>query len=110
MSFPPDPGQTGSFVTSIRTVTTPTYAVQSTDATLRANAAGNAIVITLMSAASAFGKIITVKKVDVTANMVTIAAQAGETIDTQASLGITNQEASFTVQSNGVSWDIVASV
>lgn len=111
MAFPPDPGQTsGSFTTSIKTVSAAAYAVGSTDATIRANAVSNAVVITLMGAAAAFGKIITVKKIDVTANMVTIAAAFGETIDGSASLGISNQESSFTVQSNGVSWDIVASV
>lgn len=110
MAYPPDPGQSGSFVTSIKTVSTAAYAVGPTDATLRANALSTAIVITLMSAATAFGKIITVKKIDTTANMVTIAAAAGETIDSSASLGITNQESSFTIQSNGISWDIVASV
>ncbi len=111
MAFPPDPGQgSGSLTTSIRTISAAAYSVNSSDATIRANAIGGAIVITLMAASAAFGKVITIKKVDASANMVTIMPQSGDTIDGVTSLGISNQESSFTIQSNGVSWDIVGSV
>jgi hypothetical protein len=111
MAYPPDPGQgSTSLAASIKTVSAATYSFFPTDATILADATAAPQTLTLMAAAVAVGKIFTVKKIDATANMVAIATQAGETIDGSASLGIVNRYSSFTIQANGASWDIVASV
>lgn len=77
------------------------------DSTVLVNAAGGAVLLSLPAAASASGRIHTVKKVDASGNAVTIDPAGAETIDGAATKAITVQWASLTFQSNGVAWFVI---
>ncbi|HSC14498.1 MAG TPA: hypothetical protein VLI71_05235, partial [Gammaproteobacteria bacterium] len=53
---------------------------------------------------------LTVKKIDATANAVTIDGDGAETIDGAATQSLPAQWNAKTVQSNGVAWFIIATV
>jgi len=79
--------------------------------TVLANAALNAITITLPSAVSFPGIIHTIKKVDSTANIVSIASVSGQTIDgtnaTSSPIQINVQYLTLTLVSDGSNWNII---
>jgi len=79
--------------------------------TVLANAAGNAITITLPSAVSFPGIIHTIKKVDSTANIVSIASVSNQTIDgtnaTSSPIQINVQYLTLTLVSDGSNWNII---
>jgi hypothetical protein len=80
------------------------------DRTFRMDASAGAVTVTLPPADLLPGKIITVKKIDSSSNQVVIAGLAGQTIDGAASVSLTTRFASYTVQSNGATWDIIGKV
>lgn len=84
------------------------YTASIKDHTIRADATAGNVAITLPAAASCLAKVWTVKKVDNSANLVTIAAT--EAIDDAATATINTQYGSISVQSNGATFDIVAVV
>lgn len=67
------------------------------------NASGGAVVISLPPAASASGRY-DVKKIDASANTVTIDPAGSETIDGGATLVISTQYQNRTFQSDGANW------
>lgn len=73
-----------------------------------ASAAPSAIAYSLPAAATYPGRIITVKKIDSSANAVTIETSAGETIDGASSKSITVQWNFYTFISNGSNWFIIS--
>jgi len=75
--------------------------------TILADASGGAIVLALPTAASAVRKIYNIKKIDATANAVTIDPNLAELLDGAASLAITVQWTNVTIQSNGTAWYIL---
>lgn len=81
------------------------YTVTTSDSTLLGNATAGDMTFTLPSAASASGYVFTFKKVDATANTVTVSG--AQNIDGMASYVITTQYASMQIQSNGVTWSIL---
>lgn len=85
---------------------TASYTVSLSNNILRANAASNAIVFTLPSAASAVGHVFYFKKVDSSLNPMTIQANGSETIDGSNTQSTTVQYETFMLVSNGTSWDI----
>lgn len=74
---------------------------------IRADATAGAFVITLPAAALVPGKKYTIKKVDVSGNAVTIDANAAELIDGALTKVLAAAYATATIQSNGVSWDVL---
>ena len=75
--------------------------------TVEVDASGANRTITLPTAVSARFRKYTIKKIDATANTVTVDADGAETIDGALTVVLTTQWQSVTVQSNGVSWIIV---
>lgn len=83
--------------------------------TLRSNAFAGNITYTLPAAGSAtawdatynVGVVYIIKKIDSTANTVTIDGDGAELIDGAATKVITTQYSGYVLQSNGTSWDIV---
>lgn len=93
-------------VLAIVTKTT-NYTATANDHTIRVNATSGNITITLPAAASHAGRIYNIKKIDATANTVTIDGNSSETIDGAATNVITGQYVNVCVQSNGSNWDII---
>ncbi len=94
----------GAEVYTIRVVTvTSNYTASNGDVVL-ANASAGAITVTLQTPTS--GAVINVKKIDGSANAVTIDG-AGATIDGQTSIQITTQYESYTLVSDGSNWYII---
>lgn len=82
------------------------YTVLLTDCFLRANAASGTVPFTLPPAATATGKAFYFKKIDATANAMSITANGAEVIDGNNSVNTTVQYETFSIISNGISWDI----
>lgn len=95
--------------TQLRAITTKTadYTATSDDETILGDAASGAITITLPPAASSARLALNIKKIDATANPVTLDPNASETIDKSSTLDIINQYDAVTVHCDGSEWWIV---
>lgn len=82
-------------------------ALKPSDGTVLADATAGAITLALPPAASARGRIFTVKKVDASGNAVTLDGNDAETIDGAATLAITTQHQSKAIQSDGSGWFVL---
>lgn len=100
-------GPSGSISGNKRTITAASYTAVSNDYTILANAASNAITVNLPAAAGANGRIYNVKKIDSSANAVTLDASGTETIDGALTFVLQNQYDSVSVQSDGTNWYII---
>jgi hypothetical protein len=89
--------------TNPRTVTATTL-VNPLDDLIQANATSGAITLTLETAVACDGRRHTFKKIDATANAVTIACTGGQTIDGAATKAIAAQYDTLTVISDGANW------
>jgi len=78
----------------------------SNDDIILANAAGGALTITLPTAVGST-KVYAVKKIDSSANTVTVATTGGQTIDGGATAVMKVQYACVTVASDGANWFVV---
>ena len=76
--------------------------------TLEVDASGAPRTITLPTALSARWRKYTIKKIDASANTVTIDADGAETIDGALTQVLSSQWEAITIQSNGVSWIILS--
>lgn len=76
------------------------------DGFLRVDASAGPATITLPAAAAAIGRCLTVKKIDASANAVTVAAQATELIDGAGSQPIPAQYGVLRVISDGTNWGV----
>lgn len=85
---------------------TTTYTITTADSYLTADATGGAFTITLPTAAVA-GYLYTIKKIDSSANAVTIGTTSAQTIDGQTTYLLTCQFAYVQVVSDGANWRIV---
>ena len=83
------------------------YTATATDYTILCNASGGAFTITLPAAASHTGRIYHIKKIDSSANAVTVDGNASETIDDGLTAVLTVQYESITIQSDGSEWWIL---
>jgi hypothetical protein len=72
--------------------------------TIKANAAGNAITITLITAAGNTGLYFIIRKTDASANIVTIDGAGAETIDGSATKTLTIKGDEIVIESNGTNW------
>jgi hypothetical protein len=86
---------------------TSAYTATATDYTILANATSAAFSVTLPTAVGANGKLYIVKKVDSSANAVTVATTSAQTIDGASTYVMGYQYQSVTVQSDGANWFIV---
>lgn len=93
-------GLTVTSVTASQTLT-PDYDVLLVDAT------GGAVTLTLPPAADATGHIIYAKKIDASANAMTLDGSGSETIDGAATKATTTQWVAYTIISNGEAWFIL---
>ncbi len=85
---------------------TSNYTVMTSDCFLRANCISNPVTFTLPMASSATGQAFYLKKVDSSSNAMNIAASGSDLIDGLATQTTSTQYASFSIISNGSSWDI----
>jgi hypothetical protein len=69
-----------------------------------ADATTAAFAVTLPLAANFVGKPITIKKIDVSTNAVTVTPTGGDTIDGAANVPLATQYAKVTISSNGTNW------
>jgi hypothetical protein len=86
---------------------TSNYVVLTSDNVLLANCAGGAILFSLPAAASATGQVFFFKKIDATANAMTIQANGSEVIDGSNTQSTTVQYESFTMVTDGAAWYIL---
>lgn len=80
------------------------YTATAVDYTILGDAASGSIVITLPAAANNAGRIYNIKKIDASANTVTIDGNGAETIDGAATQAISTQYNCVTIQCDGVRW------
>lgn len=92
---------------AVPTLTTTATLTTFSAATQLADATAGAFNINLPTAASALGLIFNIKKIDASANTVTIDGNAAETIDGAATLALTAQWQSTRIQSNGTAWFVL---
>lgn len=92
---------------SSRTIAANTTATTG-DSTIRCNAAAGAITVNLPPAASVPGLFLVVKKIDSSANVVTLDPNGSEAIDGGLTIGLSTQWQSIEIQSNGASWDVLS--
>jgi hypothetical protein len=93
----------GSFGAAIATVTA-TTALTDAHHTVLCDATSGAITINLPAASTATRRIYNVKKIDASANAVTIDGNGAETIDGAATKAIATQWGVLSLQSNGTAW------
>lgn len=85
---------------------TSNYGVLLTDCFLKADCTSGGVTFALPTAASATGRIFYFKKVDVTANAMTLLASGAETIDGSNTQFSIVQYETFSIISDGISWNI----
>lgn len=89
-------------------VKTTTYTVGVFDAYVPCNATGAAFTVNLPAAASVgAGKEVTIKKIDASANAVTVDGNASETIDGATTYSLSAQWKYVKLYSDGTNWHIV---
>ena len=86
---------------------TANYTVVATDYTVAANASTGALSITLFTAAGNQGKVYVIKKMDSTANVVTVATTSSQTIDGATTRALSLQYDAIMVQSDGANWIVI---
>ena len=84
------------------------YTATANDETILANVSAGAFAITLPTAVGATGKTYIVKKIDSSANSVTVNTTSSQTIDGATSRLLTNQYDAIQVQGDGSNWFIIA--
>ena len=78
--------------------------VLGTDYLILADATAGAVTVTLPKASDSLGRILLVKKLDASANAVTIDGDGTETIDNLASVAITTQNTTVRMLCDGLAW------
>jgi len=90
------------------TTKTALYTATAADETILANVSTGAFAITLPTAVGATGKTYCIKKIDSSANAVTVNTTSAQTIDGATSRLLTNQYDAIQVQGDGSNWFIIA--
>jgi hypothetical protein len=91
----------------INTFTSSTVQLKDNHSTVLCDASSNQMTVTLPRAGSMVGRVVTVKKIDSSANTVTIDGYKSETIDGDTTTIITKQWTSLRLQSDGNNWVIM---
>jgi hypothetical protein len=89
------------------TTRTAAYTALPTDYTILANATSAAFTITLPTSVGKLGRVFVIKKTDASANAVTVATTASQTIDGVTTRVLAAQYERITVQSDGANWQII---
>lgn len=89
---------------TVTTVTTTPYTVQATDSTVLVDASGGARTVNLPTAVGIKGQIFIIKKIDSTANIVTIDASGSQTIDGNLTYTLLGLHGVIRIQSDGSNW------
>lgn len=97
----------GGLSANVTTQTSATLTLDASHWTVLCDCTSNAITITLPAAASHTGRIYNVKKIDSTANAVTVDGNGSETIDGATTQTISIQYNSIMIQSDGSNWHIL---
>jgi len=84
------------------------YTVTATDYTVAANASTGALSITLPTSVGVTGKVYVVKKMDSTANVVTVATTSSQTIDGATTRALSLRYDAIMVQADGANWIVIA--
>ena len=84
------------------------YTLTTTDHTVLANASTAAFTVTLPTAVNASGQVYIIKKVDSSANAVTVSTTSSQTIDNLSSYSLGYQYQGVIVQSNNANWSIIS--
>jgi hypothetical protein len=100
-----DAANRGSFL--IQTVATTPFEMSPLQYTVLVDATSSAVVINLPLSSRAKGRIYNIKKIDASANAVTLTPQNSELIDGAATKSTTTQYANFTIQNDGTGWWIL---
>ena len=100
----------GVTITSNLTTKTANYTATASDQTILGNASTASFTVTLPTSVGISGKIYIVKKVDSTANTVTIATTSAQTIDGSASKVLSYQYDGYQLQSDGANWVIIGNI
>lgn len=87
---------------------TANYTATATDHTILVDATAGVVTITLPAAATNAGREYAIKKIDASANAVTIDANGAELIDGAATQALATQWKSMIIQCNGTAWFILA--
>jgi len=96
----------GSMALPIKTVTGH-YTVTIEDYTILVDATGGAVTINLLTAVGIKGRIYKIKKIDSSANAVTVDPAGTETIDGAATASLTSQWQKIGIQSDNANWQII---
>lgn len=96
----------GSFATPV-TDKTAAYTATINDYTLTTDATTAAFTITLPTAVGITGRIYTIKKIDASANAVTVDGNGSQTIDGATTYSLSAQWKYVTIQSDGTNWIII---
>jgi hypothetical protein len=88
------------------------YTLGANDNTVLCNAAPGAFSVTLPSASGAgvTGQLYVIKKIDTSANVVTVATSSSQTIDGKPNATLTSQYAFVVMQSDGANWQVVGGI
>jgi len=84
------------------------YTVTATDYTVAANASTGALSITLPTSVGITGKVYVIKKMDSTANVVTVATTSSQTIDGATTRALSLQYDAISVQADGANWIVIS--
>lgn len=98
-------GLTVSIVTK-----TANYTATANDNTILANTQAGAVTITLPTSVGISGKLYTIKKIDATANIVTISTTSSQTIDGSTSYTMNTAYSGVNIQSDNANWWIIANL
>lgn len=90
------------------TTKTTGYTATTSDETVLANASTGVFNVTLPTAVGATGKIYVIKKIDSTANVVTVNTTSSQTIDGALTRALSYQYDAIQVQTDGANWFIIA--
>lgn len=86
------------------TTKTAAYTATSADDTILCDASGGAFTVSLPAAAAVSGKVYVIKKIDSSANAVTIDPNGSETIDGATTNALSSQNQRRHIQSDGTNW------
>jgi hypothetical protein len=97
------------YPTDVRTITASETMID-TDGLILADATSANITVTLLTAAAREGRDIYVKKIDASANTVTIDPAGSETLDGAASIDLLSKNAVRGYRSDGENWRLISSI
>ena len=89
------------------TSVTADYTVSANDSFIKVDATAAPVTITLMLASSGKEKRLTIKKIDSSANAVTVDGNGSETIDGVSTVSVPSQYNSVSIMSDGTEWWVV---